>query len=389
VTPAPRPTLAADQVRATARAFGFDPIGIARVVALPEAPHFRRWLADGRHAGMGWLADRVEERLDPARLDPHWRSVVSVAESYWRPVAAGAMPAGSADVTPDGSGDVAVAKAAAAPTVTAKLSAPPAVPRGRIARYAWGADYHNVLGKRLRRFAAELRRMAPGLATRLSVDTGPMMDRAWAVAGGLGWWGKHTNVVSRSDGSWLLLGTLLVDVDLEPDAPHADFCGTCRACIDVCPTRAIVAERVLDARLCISYWTIEHRGSIPEELRPAIGDWIFGCDLCLDVCPWNRFATASREARFDARADNAAPALLPLLELDAAAFRERFHGSAVQRAGRDGFVRNVCVALGNVAGAEALEPLARTAAADPSDVVREHARWATARIEARLGAGNG
>ncbi|TPW10377.1 MAG: putative 4Fe-4S ferredoxin, iron-sulfur binding, partial [bacterium] len=311
-------------VRDSARGLGFHAVGIARSAQLPEGDVFRAWLMDGRHADMAYMERRVEERLDPVQLDPSFRSIVSVAMSYWH------------DDDP--------------PNLNPPPSAP-AVSRGRIARYARGADYHNVLGKRLRKLLAELRRTIPGLDGKAWVDTGPIMDRAWASRSGIGWWGKHTNLVSRKEGSWLLLGTMALNIELDPDPPHDDFCGSCRRCIDACPTNATM-----------------------------IGDWIFGCDLCLDVCPWNRFAERSREARFAAREDRVAPALEPLLGLSDEAFRLKFNGSPIQRAGRDGFVRNVCVALGNVGGPENLESLRRTANLDPSDVVREHARWGIQRL---------
>jgi epoxyqueuosine reductase len=298
---------------------------------------------------MDYLARSPDRRADPTRIDDALRSVVALGMSYW----------------------------------TGDTPATAGAPAGRIARYARGADYHNVLGRKLRKLLKELRLSEPGLDGRWYVDTGPMIDRAWAARGGLGWWGKHTNLVSKRHGSWLVLGTLLLNRELEYDEPSADFCGTCRRCIDVCPTRAITAERELDARLCISYLTIEHRGPIPRDLRPAIGDWIFGCDLCLDVCPWNRFAEMSSDAKFKARGDRSAPALLPLLELDEDAFRNEFNGSPIQRARRDGFVRNVVVALGNVGGPESVEPLFRRLESDPSPLVRGHAAWALGRVAER------
>ena len=352
------PAAASRIVREAAIRLGFHAVGIAKLAEVPEGDAFRAWLAEGRQAEMDYMERRVEERLDPARLDPGFRSIVSVAMSYWH-----------------GDDEPAAPPAPLAPALS------PA--RGRIARYARGADYHNVLGRRIRKLLIELRRAIPVLDGRGWVDTGPVMDRAWASRSGIGWWGKHTNLVSRVDGSWLLLGTMALNIELDPDPPHADHCGSCRRCIDVCPTDAIVAERELDARRCISYWTIEHRGSIPEAMRPLIGDWIFGCDLCLEVCPWNRFAERSREARFAAREDRAAPQLEPLLGLSHAAFRLKFNGSPIQRAGRDGFVRNVCVALGNVGGPEVLESLGRTANLDPSEIVREHARWAIDQLTKR------
>lgn len=335
---------------------GLTLLGVAEPGPLVHAPAFRAWLQRGFQGEMAWLARDPGLRLEPERFLSGVRAVVSVALSYAPEPSRPRQPAPAAASSP---------------------------PRGRIARYARGADYHNVLGRRLRGLLKELRGVIPGLEGRWSVDAGPVMDRAWAARGGLGWWGKHTNLVSRQEGSWLLLGTLFLSVDLPPDPPETDHCGSCRRCMDVCPTRAIVAERVLDARLCISYLTIELRGSIPVELRPLIGDWIFGCDLCLEVCPWNRFARAAGEARFRATEDRDAPALLPLLELDEAEFRRRFNGSPVQRARRDGFVRNVTVALGNVGGPEAVAPLRRAAASDVSPLVREHALWALTRLAER------
>jgi len=367
------PAAAGRIIREAALRLGFHAVGIARPIALPEGDAFRAWLADGRHADMGYMEKRIEERLDPHRLDPAFRSIVSVAMSYWQ---------GDDETQPSSS------RALAAPPESPAANGPQPA-RGRIARYARGADYHNVLGKRLRKLLIELRREIPGLDGRAWVDTGPIMDRAWASRSGIGWWGKHTNLVSRRDGSWLLLGTMALNIELDPDPPHADHCGSCRRCIEACPTDAIVAERELDARRCISYWTIEHRGPIPEAMRPAIGDWIFGCDLCLEVCPWNRFAQSSREARFATREDRAAPRLEPLLHLTDADFRLKFNGSPIQRAGRDGFVRNVCVALGNVGKPDDLESLSRTANLDPSEIVREHALWGINQIVKRRPARTG
>ncbi|HEX7879175.1 MAG TPA: tRNA epoxyqueuosine(34) reductase QueG [Candidatus Eisenbacteria bacterium] len=343
-------------IREAALRHGFHHVGIARAREVRHADEFRAWLADGRHASMSYMEKRVDERLDPELLDPAYQTIVSVASSYFHDNAA--------------------------PAATEPASS---LPAGRIARYAHGADYHNVLGKQLRKLLKELRMSLDGCDGRAWVDTGPVMDRAWASRAGIGWWGKHTTLVSRTDGSWLVLGTMALTIECEPDEPHEDFCGSCHRCIDACPTKAIVAERELDARLCISYWTIEHRGTISEAMRPAIGDWIFGCDLCLEVCPWNRFAQAGREARFAAREDRAAPALEPLLDLDDAAFRIKFNGSPIQRATRDGFVRNVCVALGNVGTPRNVRALERIAGNDASEVVREHAHWGIQRIQERSG----
>lgn len=354
-------------------------MGVAEPGPLVEGPAFQAWLAEGRHGEMAWLADRPERRADPAAYFPAVRSVVSLGMNYaFEP---GGAAGSTAEVPAGAAAGARVAAALPAGLVPPDGASP--TPRGRIARYARGADYHNLLGKRLRALLMELRRTVPGLDGRWAVDTAPVMDRAWAVRGGLGWWGKHTNVVSTRHGSWLLLGTLFLDRPLPPDPPGRDHCGSCRRCLDVCPTQAFPAPHVLDARRCISYLTIEHRGAIPRELRPAVGDWIFGCDLCLEVCPWNRFATESREARLRAREDRDAPALLPLLNIDDAAFKVRFNGSPIQRTRREGLVRNVAVALGNVGGAESVGPLQRAAAADVSPLVREHAAWALEQLARR------
>ena len=334
-------------VRAEAARLGFAAVRIARAEELPDGARFREWLARGFHGTMAWMARDPERRLQARLIGA--RSVVVAAMSYFA----------------DG-----------------PSAAPPG--RGLISRYARGEDYHRVLGDALRALGAAVRAAAPGARMKACVDTSAVLEKGWAERSGVGWRGKHTNVIAEGHGSWLFLGVLVTTAELAPDAePAADRCGTCTACLDVCPTRAIVAPYVLDARRCISYLTIEHRGPIPEELRPGIGNLIFGCDLCQDVCPWNRFARPTPEKRLLPREGNAAPELIPLLALDAAGFRARFAGTAVLRATRDGFVRNVAVALGNSGDPAAIPALERTAAGDSSEMVREHARWAATKLKVK------
>jgi epoxyqueuosine reductase len=253
---------------------------------------------------------------------------------------------------------------------------------GRIARYAAGEDYHRVMREKLRALQAFVCDEAlPGARVLWYVDTGAILERGWAEAAGLGWIGKHAGLLGET-GSWFLLGELIVDAPLAADAPAAERCGTCTRCLDACPTHAIVAPYQVDARLCISYLTIEHRGPIPIELRPAIGDWVFGCDVCQEVCPWNRFAPPAREARMHARSLEGW-SLERFLALDEARFRELFDTSPIRRAGREGFVRNVCVALGNRGEAAAAPALMRTLRWDVSPVVRAHAAWALGAIARR------
>ncbi len=338
------------QAKFLAREAGFDEAGIAvldPLRATPEAGRFTRWLARGRHGAMAYLARDPERRLDPGRVLPGARSILCVALNYWRP----------------------------------REEAAPAPGTGRVARYARGRDYHKVFAARLKDLERRLGEAFPGVRTRRYVDTGPVLEKLWAERAGLGWRGKHTNLVSRTRGSWLLLGEVLLDLELHPDEPGGDHCGTCTRCIDACPTGAITGPYRLDARLCISYLTIELRGSIPVELRPLIGDRVFGCDDCLEVCPWNRFAAEAREAGFRPRPGSAAPLLVELVGMSEAAFLARFAGTPVMRAKREGLARNACVALGNTGGPGAREALA-AAREDPSPVVREHAAWALERLAA-------
>jgi epoxyqueuosine reductase len=336
-----------DQLIRAARAEGFAAARICRPDAIPEAARrLRAFLAEGRHASMGWLADRAEWRGDPATLWPEARSVVMLADLY----------------TPS-SDPLAVLQRR---------------DRAAISVYAQGKDYHDVVKPRLKRLGRWLIDEAGG-QIKVFVDTAPVMEKPLAAAAGLGWQGKHTNLVSRELGNWFFLGAIFTTLEIEPDAAEADHCGSCRACLDICPTEAFPAPYQLDARRCISYLTIEHAGPVDAALRPALGNRIYGCDDCLAVCPWNKFAQAATEARYAARADLQAPPLAELAALDDAAFRSRFAASPIKRIGRNRFVRNVAYAIGN-AGDPALLPAARALAGDADAVVAEAGEWAERRL---------
>ena len=289
-------------------------------------------------------------RADPTAVLAEARTVISLAIGYYR---------GEWPETP---------------------STPASHTRGFVARYAWGRDYHKVIRKRLLALATEIRNLEPAPRFLAYVDTGPVLDRAWAERSGLGWIGKNTNLIRKGAGSWLFLGEILTDLELPPDGPHRNYCGTCSRCITACPTGAIIGPYQLDARRCISYLTIEHEGQIPIELRSSIGTRIFGCDDCQEVCPWNRFATKTADPAFAERPEQQTPELIPLLRLDEEAFRQRYAGTALRRAGRNRFVRNVAVALGNAGDARAVPALETALRDDPDPVVRGHAAWALGRI---------
>ncbi|MGH7682172.1 MAG: tRNA epoxyqueuosine(34) reductase QueG [Candidatus Eiseniibacteriota bacterium] len=335
-----------ERIQAEARRLGFEAVGFARAEAHSDAERLRAWLAEGRHGTMSWMARDPDRRGDPRRVLRVARTVISVGLGYY-----------------------------------SDAPAPPASPLlGRIARYAWGRDYHKRMRKRLIRLSRAIQTLEPAARCVPYVDTGPCLDRAWAERAGLGWIGKNTNVILKSSGSWHFLGEILTNLDLAPDPPAQNYCGTCVRCIEACPTGAIVAPYQLDARRCISYLTIEHKGPIPLELRPAVGTRIFGCDDCQDVCPWNRFATPTANPDFAARPEQQTPELIPLLDLDNPGFLDRYQGTAIRRAGRDRFVRNVAVALGNLADPRAVPALSQTLRGDASPMVRAHAAWALGRI---------
>nr|WP_256731472.1 tRNA epoxyqueuosine(34) reductase QueG [Sphingomonas sp. dw_22] len=338
-------------MQAKAAEIGFAACGIAHADAAPLAGRrLREWLAEGAHGSMLWMEERAHHREAPRGLWPEVRSVISLGMSY----APALDPLALA-----GEGE-----------------------RGRISVYAQGADYHDVMKRRLKELARWLVGAAPGADVKVFVDTAPVMEKPLAEAAGLGWQGKHTNLVSRSHGSWLFLGAIYTTLELAPDAPVRTTCGSCDACQTACPTDAFPAPYRLDARRCISYLTIENKGPIPAEFREGIGNRIYGCDDCLAVCPWNKFAAAAQaNLAFAPRAELAAPMLAELLALDDAGFREVFSGSPIKRIGRDRMVRNCLVAAGNSGSAALVGPVAALLG-DPDPVVRGAAVWALGRLDA-------
>jgi epoxyqueuosine reductase len=336
-----------DLIDREARAAGFEAVAVTTPDAIPLAPaRLAQFVADGFHGSMGWIEETLDRRADPSTLWPQVRSIVVLAMNY------------GPDHDPR------------------EILARP--DRGAISVYAQNRDYHEVMKGRLKEIAGRIISRAGG-DVKVFVDTAPVMEKPLAESAGLGWQGKHTNLVSRAHGSWLFLGTIFTTAELEPDKREADHCGSCRACLDACPTDAFPAPYRLDARRCISYLTIENKGPIPLEFRAAIGNRIYGCDDCLAACPWNKFARAASEAKLAARDDLRAPKLAELLALDDAAFRTKFSGSPVKRIGRDRFVRNVLVAAGN-SGDPALAGPARALMADASPLVRGTAAWALSRL---------
>ncbi len=331
----------------TALAEGFVAARVCRPDAIPDAAaRLRDFLNAGHHGQMGWMADRAEWRGDPTALWPEARSVVMLAESY----------------APDHD-----------PLAVLEQS-----DRGAISVYAQGKDYHDLVKKRLKRVGRWLID-AGGGQIKVFVDTAPVMEKPLAQAAGLGWQGKHTNLLGRGFGNWVFLGAIFTTLDLPADAPEVDHCGSCRACLDICPTDAFPAPYQLDARRCISYLTIEHKGPVDPALRSRMGNRIYGCDDCLAVCPWNKFAAQATETRYAARDDLRAPPLAELAQLDDAAFRHRFSGSPIKRIGRDRFVRNVLYAIGN-SGQPSLRGAAQALVDDPDPAVADAARWAVGRL---------
>ena len=339
-----------EQIRAEAERLGFVACGFARADAVPEAgERLREWLAEGRHGSMGWMEDRSGQRAHPQGLWPEAKSVIALAMSY----APGSDPRGL-----EGSPE-----------------------RGRISVYAQGADYHKTVKKALKALARFIVDTVPS-ELKVFVDTAPVMEKPLSAAAGIGWQGKHTNLLSRSHGNWLFLGVIFTELELEPDPPGRDHCGSCSACMVACPTGAIDGPRRLDARKCISYLTIEHSGPIPLEFREAMGNRIYGCDDCLAACPWNRFARQAQAHRaFLPRAELVAPALADLLKLDDASFRELFSGSPIKRIGVKRFLRNCLIAAGN-SGDLALAGQVEALRGDEDPVVAEAAEWAAERLSA-------
>ena len=335
-------------IRDEALKLGFDAVGFAAPeTAAAARARLADFLAQGFHGEMDWLADHAEQRASPTGLWPDVKSVVVLGLNY----------APERDPLPE---------------LEARN-------RGYISVYARGRDYHDLIKGRLKMLAQKIASRW-GSALKVFVDTAPVMEKPLAQAGGIGWQGKHTNLVSRDFGSWLFLGEIYLDLALPPDAAEDDHCGECRRCLDACPTNAFPGPYRLDARRCISYLTIEHKGPIDAELRPLMGTRVYGCDDCLAVCPWNKFAVAVRESSLQPRKALAGPALAELAQLDDSAFRKLFSTSPVKRIGRDRFLRNVLIAIGN-SGDAALAPSARANLDDPSPLVRAMAVWALQRLD--------
>jgi len=359
------------QIVTLARELGFDLCRFARADAPEHATQFREWLDRGQGGELSYLARTAEKRCDPQQVLPEAKTVIVLAFNYFQgePVRAAVSAADSvaAGVSP-----------ANPPKIAADTAAPTSA--GRIARYAWGDDYHQLIEKKLAVLDDFLRRY--GGTQKCYVDTGPMLERDHAAAAGVGWHGKSTMLLNRQLGTWFFLAEILTTLEFAPDPPQKNYCGRCTRCIDACPTGAITAPHQVDERRCISYLTIELKGPIPVGLRPMIGDRIYGCDDCLDACPWNRFAKVSRETAFAMRREVAAMKLRDYLSLDEEKFRRLFRDSPVKRTKRRGLLRNVCVALGNVGTKDDL-PALEKAAADAEPLIAEHAQWAIGRIRER------
>jgi len=295
------------RIKSHAADLGFCKVGVAHAAELTdESEHLREWLARGYHGTMDWMQRNSEKRSDVRKILPNTKSVVCVAMNYYTNIQHSNDP------------DV-----------------------GKISRYAWGDDYHIVMTERLEKLQKFIEAEVPGVQAKLYVDTGPVMDKVWAARAGLGWQGKHTNLITKEYGSWVFLGEIILDKELEYDQPIEDFCGSCRACIDACPTGAITEPYVLDSNKCISYLTIEHHGDIPEQLAPQFENWIYGCDICQDVCPWNKFQQETKESMFRPREHNRNPSLAELAAMSEMEFQERFRRSPIKRTKHRGLVRNV------------------------------------------------
>ena len=340
----------AQRIKAQGTALGFDLVGISPVHQPTHGESFAEWLRRDYHGEMEYMARTAEKRLHPGEFLPWARSAVSVALNY----------------------NTSYGREAEAEGI-----------RGWVSRYAWGDDYHDVMHAKLTRLLEYVRAEAGNeVQGRIFVDAGPVLDREAGARAGIGWYGKNTNLLSMQIGSFFFLGELFLSLDLEWDRPIRDRCGQCRLCLDACPTNAFVGPYVLDARKCISYLTIELKGAIPRELRPLMGNHIFGCDICQDVCPYNTKVKPTKEQAFHPREGLHAPELIPLLSLSETEFKAKFAGSPILRAKRRGFLRNVCVALGNLKRPEAMPALIRTLQSDPDPLVRGHAAWALGQIRA-------
>jgi len=348
-----------EEIKARAAYLGFDLSGVTTAEPPRHGDYYAEWIEQGMAGEMDYLGRQIEKRQDPGQILPNARSLVVVAMNYRCP---------DPDPVPGG-----------APGDTHR-GTPGDAHRGKIARYARGDDYHDVMKEKLQELLGFIRvRAGRPVEGRVYVDTGPVLEREFAVRAGLGWFGKHTNLIHKRVGSWLLIGEILLDIDLDPDRPAADHCGTCTRCIEACPTEAIVEPYVVDSRRCISYHTIELKGAIPLEYRAAMGDRVFGCDDCQDVCPWNRRAPETGHSAFVSRPWNEAPGLIEMLALTPEEFRTRFRGSPVKRTKRRGLLRNAAVALGNTKDPEAIPALADSLV-DDEPLVRGHAAWALGNV---------
>ena len=340
------------QVKALASGLGFSPIGVTTADPPDHWSFYQDWVQKGYAGEMGYLARNLDRRADPGAIVPGARSILCLGLNY-QPQAEERVPARG----------------------------------GRISSYARGDDYHDVIKERLLDLLGRIQSLAPGTEGRAYVDTGPVLEREYAARAGLGWYGKHTNLIGKRTGSWFFLGELILTLDLEPDPPATDHCGTCTRCIDACPTDAILEPYVLDSNRCISYLTIELKGPIPNDLREGVGDWVYGCDVCQDVCPWNvRHARPTGEPAFQSRPGFERPDLHDLLSLDQEAFSRRFRKSPIKRTKRRGLQRNAAVALGNV-GNPSDVPALVVALDDDEPLIRQHVAWALGRIggeEARI-----
>ena len=336
------------RIKREARKLGFSQAGIASVYSVPHYDFFLKWLGDGCHGEMSYLFRQAPKRKDPRLAFSEARSILVLAMNYFP-------------------GE--------------KFSDSPL--KGRISRYAWGKDYHGVIHERLEKLLLFIQKEESTAKGSCYVDTGPVMEKAWGAQTAVGWMGKHTNLISRQRGSWFFLGVILLNIPLEPDSQVRNYCGTCNRCIEACPTGAIVAPYILDARICVSYLTIEYRGSIPRHLRHLIGNKIFGCDECQETCPWNRFARKTSEKCFSPGEGYEMPDLIPLVGITPGEFEQRFKKSPIYRATRDGFVRNVVTALGNSGKHEAI-PVLEKALLDSSPLVRASSAWALGAISRDL-----
>jgi len=340
-------------IKDEAHRLGFQLVGVTDPHPPPHLSVYRTWLEAGMHGGMGYLATEraVQRRADPREILPECRSILVLGLRYSRPDGAG--PPGATPL------------------------------RGRVSSYAWGADYHEVIPDRLKQLVRFIeQRTGTVIPNRWYTDTGPLLERELAQRAGLGWIGKNTCLINPTIGSYTFLAEILLGIELEPDPPFlADHCGTCTRCIEACPTGCILPERTIDARRCISYLTIEHRDAIPRELRPQIGDWVFGCDICQMVCPWNqRFAAPSGDPAFSPQPDQQHPQLIEHLALSPQQFNRLFRGTPLKRTRRRGYLRNVVVALGNAGDQTYVPALEDTLLREPEELVRAHAAWALGRI---------